>query len=548
MARPLRIVCYGVNGAGVGHVTRLAAIARWLRRLTAALGAPAEIWFLTSSEATRLLFDERFAAFKLPSKTVVGAAGIDKLAYLALAKQWVWHSLGLLRPDLLVVDTFPRGSFGELLSALDLAERRAFVYRPTRPEFAARPDFQAMLPLYDAIVVPEHARDAPVVVPEGVADRVHHVGPITIRDREEILPRAEARARLGLPPDGGPVVFVSAGGGGDPEAETRIAAACEALAPWEEATVVVGAGPLFRGRPRRGPRIVWLESERTAELARAFDVALCAAGYNTFWEMMLAGVPTLFWPQDKIADDQAARARRAADAGAGEVLEAGIGGAQLLARVRALVAPERHAAASGAAASLLDRSHARDAAEVLLRQVLPRADVDLAVSRASTRAVSLERRWGADLGLIAEVDQALAGREGGGDRGRPAPDLAVDVIERAAELGFSSAVIGKVVVPLARKLPVARPRERASAVGDLLTALAAFGDPAAAVPFVRVMVTERALSADALVVAMRSFLDEHRGGGGDLHEAALLLSRAAVTAGDTSSNGDLVERARRASP
>ena len=99
----LRVVCYAVNGSGVGHLMRLCAIARWLRRYARHARARAEIYFLTSSEADGLLFHERFASFKLPSKTVVDDAGIDKLTYLALAKQWVWHSLGLLRPDLPVL-------------------------------------------------------------------------------------------------------------------------------------------------------------------------------------------------------------------------------------------------------------------------------------------------------------------------------------------------------------------------------------------------------------------------------------------------------------
>src|SRR3954464_1729657 len=136
MAKTVRIVNYAVNGSGVGHLTRLIAINRWIRRYAAHAGVDAEIWFLTSSEADGMLFSEKFASFKLPSKSVVEDAGIEKLAFLALAKQWVWHSLGLLRPDLLVVDTFPRGSFGELLSALDLARARAFIYRPMKPAFA----------------------------------------------------------------------------------------------------------------------------------------------------------------------------------------------------------------------------------------------------------------------------------------------------------------------------------------------------------------------------------------------------------------------------
>src|SRR3990172_1813061 len=185
MTRSIRIVCYAVNGGGLGHLTRLAAAARWVRRYAAHAGVKAEIFFLTSSEADGLLF----ASFKLPSKTVVGDAGIDKLAYLALAKQWVWHSLGLLRPDLLVVDTFPRGSFGELLSALDLCRRRAFVYRPLKDGFAARADFQAMLPLYDAILVPDTEDAAPVRVPDEVRGRVTWVGPVMARERVELFPR-----------------------------------------------------------------------------------------------------------------------------------------------------------------------------------------------------------------------------------------------------------------------------------------------------------------------------------------------------------------------
>jgi hypothetical protein len=350
-----------------------------------------------------------------------------------------------------------------------------------------------------------------------------------------------------LPADGGPVVLVSAGGGGDAVAEGRIAAACEALRPWGEATVVVGAGALYRGPTRRGPRVVWLEGERTAELARAFDVAVCAAGYNTFWEMMLGGVPCLFWPQDKIADDQARRARRAVDAGAADVLEGDVAGPELLARVRALAVAPRRDEASAAATALLGRSHARDAAEVLLRLVLPRADVDLAAARATRRAVALERRWGVDLALVAAIDQALAGRDASAtpDRGRTAGgELAIDVIERAAELDFPAALIAKIVVPLARKLPAARPRERAAAAIDLVEALARFGDPAAAVPFVRVLVTERALAPAAMLDALRRFLDDLRTSGADLHEGALRLSRAAVEAGEPASNGELVERAR----
>lgn len=43
MGQTLRIVNYAVNGAGVGHLTRLTAISRWLRRYAHALDIKLEI-------------------------------------------------------------------------------------------------------------------------------------------------------------------------------------------------------------------------------------------------------------------------------------------------------------------------------------------------------------------------------------------------------------------------------------------------------------------------------------------------------------------------
>jgi UDP-N-acetylglucosamine--N-acetylmuramyl-(pentapeptide) pyrophosphoryl-undecaprenol N-acetylglucosamine transferase len=363
---PFRVVCYAVNGTGVGHLVRLLSIARWLRRYAAALDVALEVWFLTSSEADGLVFAEGFAAFKIPSKTIVREAGIDRTAYHALAKQWVWHSLGLLRPDLFIVDTFPRGSFGELLGALDLCRRSAFIYRPVRPEVAGRPDFQAMLPLYDLVIVPESETGSAPLVPVSMSDRLVLTGPVLSRERWELIPRDRARAGLGVR-EGQKCVFVSAGGGGDGGAEAQIERAVSALKDDPGISVVVGTGPLYRGKPLPG---VTCLPGRAAEWSLAFDAAVCAAGYNTFGEMMFAGVPTAFLPQDKLADDQRARAQLAVASGAGALLEATT---DVLKTVRELLARD---GARQAAMSLVPANGARIAAAELLRLSFPPARVD----------------------------------------------------------------------------------------------------------------------------------------------------------------------------
>jgi predicted glycosyltransferase len=414
LPHPIRVVCYAVNGTGVGHLTRLLAMARWLRRYAAVLGLRLEVWFLTSSEAEGLAFAEGFAAFKIPSKTVVAEAGIDRRAYRALAKQWVWHTLGLLRPDVLVVDTFPRGSFGELLGALDLARRAVFVYRPVRREVAERPDFQAMVRLYDLVIVPEPDGEAepPALVPPEARDRLVHVGHVLARERWELLPRPVARERLGVQGDTR-CVYVSAGGGGDREAEAQLDDAVRSLAGDPRISVVVGAGPLYRGPPF--PNVTTITG-RAATFAPAFDLAVSAAGYNTFGELMFAGVPTLFVPQDKLADDQLARARRAVRAGAAAMLAPG---ASVTAALAELAARE---GAGAAARALVPENGARLAAAEMLRLVCPPARVDHADAALDDARLARASGGGRELAVLAAAAELAQGRD----------DRLGDAVERAA--------------------------------------------------------------------------------------------------------------------
>ncbi|HMY58633.1 MAG TPA: UDP-glucosyltransferase, partial [Pseudomonadota bacterium] len=289
MPSPLRIVNYAVNGSGAGHLTRLCAINRWLRRYTQVLDLRAEIYFLTTSEADSLLFSERFASFKLPSKTIIGDTGIDKTTYLALAKQWVWHSLGLLRPDLFLVDTFPRGSFGELLSALDLCQHKAFIHRSVKEEFLSRPDFAAMLPLYDLILVPEHEEESQGTLKGIRRGQLQYTGPVMIREKVECWPRDKVRAHFGVA-EHDLLVYVSAGGGGDRTASLHLQKVCEALRLTPNLHLVIGAGPLYRGPSLHGPRMTFLTQSGVAELLSGMDLAVCSAGYNSFHELLYAGI------------------------------------------------------------------------------------------------------------------------------------------------------------------------------------------------------------------------------------------------------------------
>ncbi len=310
MARLKRIVCYAVNGSGMGHITRLLGVARWMRRYVSLLeGQVPEIIFLTSSEATGVLLQAGFASFKLPSKTVVRQTGMDMLEYRRLARQFVWQTLGLFQPDLLVVDTFPAGSFDELLQLLDGPFRKGFIHRRVKPQYAQRPIFQAALRLYDTIAVPHTQTDDD---PDQFAGRpTTWCGEVIQFDRAEAPQQHWAREQLGVSPND-KLIYVSAGGGGDPHSQQALQTIVQTLGQQGGIHLLVGAGPLYQGKRLSGPRLTWFTQPRIFPFLAGCDAAISAGGYNTFHELLHLGIPTVFYAQQKVADDQALRIQQAA--------------------------------------------------------------------------------------------------------------------------------------------------------------------------------------------------------------------------------------------
>ena len=404
--RRITTVAYAVNGSGLGHLTRVLAILRWMKRLARLSGAQLDAYVLTSSEASGLALEEGFVAFKIPSKTAIREAGLPKEDYLRLARQWVWHSLGLIKPDLLLVDTFPGGSFGELIHALDGPGSKVFIHRAMKEEFAQSESVQALLPFYDRILIPVEPNSPPQEVSARVADRTRHVGPVMLRSREEMRPRDEARRRLGIP-DGKLGVWLSVGGGGDARAERDIGALISALEHEPDLHMVAGAGPLYRGQPFRGPAITWLTGFHTMEDFAGLDFAISAAGYNSFHELLHAGVPTAFFAQEKIADEQQRRVRAAEAAGCALALDAETGrlpGAHEIRRiVDALRDSRLRAELSERAREFVPLNDARGAAFEALATILPTGALEEAFEVGTPRFFLDLARYELDLNDVNEM-------------------------------------------------------------------------------------------------------------------------------------------------
>lgn len=299
--RSLRVLFYAVNGLGLGHVTRLLAIARKLRDI-----APeAEILFVTSSEAEDVIFREGFAAFKVPSKNMRMDGRIRTITYSRLLHTVSVNVISAFHPHILIVDTFPSGSLQELLPVLRWDCLKVFIHREQRAEVASSQAMLSSLQLYDLVVFPHKENEILHNLPDEL--KRFWAGPITIRERSDAITQKDAREYLGLPLNK-KIVYVTFGGGGDAEIKTALTTTIQGISNLPNINIAVATGPLFRGNLAHQPHITLVDHYPMSELFSAFDAAISAAGYNTTMELLHFGVPTALVPFERQVDDQTKRA------------------------------------------------------------------------------------------------------------------------------------------------------------------------------------------------------------------------------------------------
>ena len=220
-------------GGGRGHLTRSLRLAQVFSKLH---------W----------LIPERLAPFH-PHLDACRLLPPQKREPLALAVQ---AELDRYQPDLLVVDTFPRGVLGEL-AQVQWSCPAWLISRWVEPAYAARAEVQEALLRYFCLSVelapwPCQA-DVGVVVPP----------PVLAREENQVLCLIKPPAWLPY---------------------------------WCEQRGLECLGPFPQDAPGR-------TCQRLAQAC----LVLCAGGYNSYYEVVQSGVPALFVPEPRAFDDQRLR-------------------------------------------------------------------------------------------------------------------------------------------------------------------------------------------------------------------------------------------------
>lgn len=302
-----RVLFVSSNGAGVGHLARLMAFARH---------APSTIEpvFLTFSQAAGVVDAAGHVVEYLASRRLSGAASAPWHRYL---RERVGELIARYEVQAIVFDgTWPYRGLLEAAEDVDVPlvwSRRAMWRRGV-----SNPVIEHERDRFALVLEPgEFAADEDRGITRRYRKEARRLPPVSWIDPTDALDRASARAALGLDPDR-VVALVTLGAGTINDLTSVRSLVVDRLLAEPDLQVCV-TDPVISDGAASGPaRVQVLSAYPLARYLAAFDLAVAAAGYNTFHELVAAGIPTALVPNTATStDDQEARARFADRVGVG---------------------------------------------------------------------------------------------------------------------------------------------------------------------------------------------------------------------------------------
>lgn len=304
--RTKRVLFIPSNGVGLGHVTRTLSIARRLDRYTRPI-------FLTNAQAVPII-----EGFGFPTEYFVSHT--DSGSEFKTWDIWFRHELAAAIEkfdiDGLVYDG-NNPSQGLVHAALSSGScRLAWVRRGMLGD--AKSPFIENSRFFDLIIEPgdiASERDHGVTVAR--RHETLQVGPIKLLNDNERLTRKEARIQLGLDPEK-PAALLHLGAGKNRDVVALLDTIIQKLQIFPTLQLVIAQWSNGLVKLPNWPGTISVNGYPISRYYNAFNFSIGSAGYNTFHEVVAAGLPTVFIPNTHPSmDDQEARAEFIQEQGAG---------------------------------------------------------------------------------------------------------------------------------------------------------------------------------------------------------------------------------------
>jgi glycosyltransferase involved in cell wall biosynthesis len=300
-----RVLFVATNGIGLGHITRLMAIAE-------RMSSDIEPVFLTMSAGSSIIEARGHPVDYIPSAPKIG---VTDDSWNEVFAQELLAAVEAFAINSVVFDS--NHPFPGLLKVLAARPDLNWVWI-RRGMWASRHGLDPSIQrLFDMVIEPgEFAADEDHGITAQLRAGVIGVPPILLVDEEDRLPRLEAASALGADP-AGLVAVVQLGSERNFDVSRLRPAIISGLLK-HGVQVIDAVNPLA---PKREGHIGGTLQKAIYPIARYFnavDLMITNAGYNSFHECIYGGIPAIFVPNEApVMDEQAVRAAYAQSSGLG---------------------------------------------------------------------------------------------------------------------------------------------------------------------------------------------------------------------------------------
>lgn len=300
-----RVLFVTSNGSGMGHLSRCLAIASEAER------AGCRTAVLTLSTAYEVVRKWGYPVMYHPSSA---ASPWTLPTWNRSFARYLQRRISTDRPDVIVFDgTAVYRGVTQVARRLEIP--LIWLRRGMWKEGVTRVQYDRPFDVADFVIVPgEVTGEAP-----HDQNQVSYVGPVSQASQLEILNNEAAKRALGLDKDKQYALIQV--GSAQLDGPSAVSASIECLnALNSELTPVVLVSPVADREPEIPGAVVVHGRYPLAPYLKAFEFAVCSAGYNSVHENLAVGLPAVYVPNtDAVTDDQTARAELVAESGLGLV-------------------------------------------------------------------------------------------------------------------------------------------------------------------------------------------------------------------------------------
>jgi predicted glycosyltransferase len=312
----MRILYHAINGSGLGHLTRLGAIAAAVQQ-----EAPdVHQLVATSANYPHLLEQLRTPYIVLPrdiSGPLLAADRRLRSVSAGVAYRILRETIRAYDPKVVVFDTHaPRALVEECRAG---GRHAVLVLRQCRDEAMERMLRDGTLSAFAAVLLPHAPAELRAILSRGTLrpleslPTVRYVGGIVFPAPIDAAAIARVCERHGLTPEARPLLICAGSGAYTAVNRRFVEAACRAAAALAAADrrlrVVCVAGPYANTLSDiPGCRVVQSEPDLQALMARA-ELVIAHAGYNTVQEVLRTGARAVLVPTYRRSEDQGALVR-----------------------------------------------------------------------------------------------------------------------------------------------------------------------------------------------------------------------------------------------